>query len=156
MYRRILVPHDGSSFAEQVLPHAIDIAKRFEAELHLLEVISAPNPAVYASDLEGGTGAPLAYEAIDEAQDALREEGKGRLQRLADSIGQQGVKAVWTVMDGNPADEIVEYSKKNQIDLIAMASHGRTGLTRAILGSVTDAVLRNGGHPVLVIKATEE
>ena len=63
MYSRILVPHDGSSFAEQVLPHAVEIAKRFEAEIHLLEVIEPPNPAVFTSDLEGGAGAPMAIEA---------------------------------------------------------------------------------------------
>jgi nucleotide-binding universal stress UspA family protein len=155
LYSRILVPHDGSSFAEQVLPHAVDIAKRFEAELHLLEVIPPPNPAVFASDLEGGAGAPLAIEAIDEAQAELRNQGRERLQALANDLGQQGIKTVWTVMDGEPGHEIVAYSNKNQIDLIAMASHGRTGLIRAILGSVTDAVLRHGGHPVLVVKASE-
>jgi nucleotide-binding universal stress UspA family protein len=156
LYSRVLVPHDGSSFAEQVLPHAADIAKRFEAELHLLEVIPAPNPAVYAADLEGSAGSPLAIEAIDEAQEELRKQGQERLQTLANDLGRQGIRTVWTVMDGDPAHEIVEYSNKNQIDLIAMASHGRTGLIRAILGSVTDAVLRNGGHPVLVIKASED
>lgn len=156
MYSRILVPHDGSSFAEQVLPHAVDIAKRFEAELHLLEVIPPPNPAVFASDLEGGAGAPLAIEAIDEAQEELRNQGRERLQTLANELGAQGVKTVWTVTDGDPAHEIVAYCAKNQIDLVAMASHGRTGLIRAILGSVTDSVLRNGGHPVLVVKASED
>jgi nucleotide-binding universal stress UspA family protein len=155
LYSRILVPHDGSSFAEQVLPHIIEIAKRFEAEIHLLEVIAPPNPAVYSSDLEGGAGAPLAIEAIDEAQEELRNQGRERLQALANRLGQDGIKTVWTVTDGDPAHEIVAYGAKNGIDLIAMASHGRTGLVRAILGSVTDAVLRNSGHPVLVVKASE-
>jgi nucleotide-binding universal stress UspA family protein len=155
LYSRILVPHDGSSFAEQVLPHVVEIAKRFEAEIHLLEVITPPNPAVFSSDLEGGAGAPLAIEAIDEAQDELRKQGRERLQSLANSLGEQGIKTVWTVTDGDPAHEIVAYSAKNGIDMIAMASHGRTGFVRAILGSVTDAVLRNAGHPVLVVKASE-
>ena len=155
MYSRILVPHDGSSFAEQVLPHAVDIAKRFGAEIHLLEVIAPPNPAVYSSDLEGGAGAPLAIEAIDEAQEELRKQGRERLQALADDLGKQGIKTVWTVTEGDPAHEIVSYGNSNSIDLIAMASHGRTGFVRAILGSVTDAVLRNAGHPILVIKAAE-
>jgi nucleotide-binding universal stress UspA family protein len=155
LYSRILVPHDGSSFAEQVLPHAVEIAKRFGAEIHLLEVIVPPNPAVFATDLEGGAGAPLAIEAIDEAQEELRKQGRERLQALANSLGQQGIKTVWTVTEGDPGHEIVAYGIKNNVDLIAMASHGRTGLIRALLGSVTDAVLRNGGHPVLVVKASE-
>jgi len=149
------VPQDGSSFAEQVLPHAIDIAKRFEAEIHLLEVIEPPNPAVYSSDLDGGAGAPLAMEAIDEAQEELRRQGHDRLQALADSLGQQGIKTVWTVTEGDPAHHIIAYGHEHGVDLIAMASHGRTGVMRAILGSVTDAVLRDGGLPVLVVRATE-
>ena len=155
MYSRILVPHDGSSFAEQVLPHAIEIAKRFEAEIHLLEVIAPPNPAVYSSDLEGGAGAPLAIEAIDEAQEELRNQGRERLQAIANGLGEQGIRTVWTVTEGDPGHEIAAYGAKNQIDLIAMASHGRTGLVRALIGSVTDSVLRHAGRPVLVIKATE-
>lgn len=155
MYSRILVPHDGSSFAEQVLPHVVEIAQRFEAEIHLLEVISPPNPAVFSTDLEGGAGAPLAIEAIEEAQEELRKQGRERLQMVANSLGEQGIKTVWTVTEGDPGHEIVAYGKKNQIDLIAMASHGRSGLVRAILGSVTDAVLRHAGLPVLVVKAAE-
>ena len=149
------MPHDGSSFAEQVLPHAINIAQRFEAEIHLLEVIAPPNPAVYSSDLEGGAGGPLAIEAIDEAQEELRNQGRERLQALANSLGEQGIKTVWTVTEGDPAHEIATYGVKNEIDLIAMTSHGRTGLVRAIVGSVTDAVLRHAGRPVLVVKAAE-
>jgi len=155
LYNKILVPHDGSQFAEQVLPHAVDIAKRFGAEIHLLEVIAPPNPAVFSSDMEGGAGAPLAIEAIEDAQEELRNQGRERLQTLANDLGQQGVKTVWTVTDGDPGHEIVSYAAKNQVDLIAMASHGRTGLVRAILGSVTDSVLRNAHRPVLVIKAAE-
>lgn len=110
---------------------------------------------MFSTDLEGGAGAPLAIEAIDEAQEELRKQGRERLQALANSLGQQGIKTVWTVTEGDPGHEIVAYGTKNNIDLVAMASHGRTGLVRAILGSVTDAVLRHSGHPVLVIKASE-
>jgi nucleotide-binding universal stress UspA family protein len=63
---------------------------------------------------------------------------------------------VWTVTNGDPAREIIKYEVAHEIDLVAMASHGRTGLIRALLGSVTDAVLRGGGKPVLVVRATED
>jgi nucleotide-binding universal stress UspA family protein len=156
MYRRILVPHDGSPFAEQVLPHVIDIALPLKAEVHLLEVIPDPNPAVYSADLEAGAGVPIAVEAIDEAQDELREQGKLRLEELARQLAGRGISAVWTVTNGDPAREIIKYEVAHEIDLVAMASHGRTGLIRALLGSVTDAVLRGGGKPVLVVRATED
>jgi nucleotide-binding universal stress UspA family protein len=156
MFRRILVPHDGSPFAEQVLPHIIDMAGPLQAEIHLIEVIPDPNPAVYSADLEAGAGVPIAVEAIDEAQDELREQGKSRLEELARGLADRGISAVWTVTNGDPAREIIKYEAANEIDLVAMASHGRTGLTRALLGSVTDAVLRGGGKPVLVVRAKEE
>lgn len=155
MYQRILVAHDGSPFAEQVLPHAVEIARRFGAEIHLLEVIPPPNPALYAVDLDAGAGVDLAAQAIDEAQEELRSQGRARLEAVAHQIGQQGVKAAWSIVDGDPAREIITYADANAVDLIAMASHGRSGLARALVGSVTDAVLRHGGHPLLVIKAEE-
>lgn len=155
MYRRILVPHDGSPFAELVLPHVIELAAPLQAEVHLLEVIPSPNPAVYSADLEAGAGVPIAVEAIDEAQEELRVQGRARLQEIAQQLADRGIHAVWTVADGDPAREIIKYESANDIDLVAMATHGRTGLSRALLGSVTDAVLRNGGRPVLVVRAKE-
>jgi len=153
MYRRILVPHDGSPFAERVLPHVIELAGPLQAEIHLLEVIPSPNPAVYSADLEAGAG--VAVEAIDEAQEELRAQGSARLQEIARELADRGIRAVWTVANGDPAREIIKYESANDIDLVAMATHGRTGLTRALLGSVTDAVLRNGGRPVLVVRARD-
>ncbi len=153
MYRRILVPHDGSPFAEQALPHVIELAGPLQAEVHLLEVIPSPNPAVYSADLEAGAGA--AIEAIDEAQAELRAQGSARLQEIVRQLADRGIRAVWTVANGDPAREIIKYESANDIDLVAMATHGRTGLRRALLGSVTDAVLRNGGRPVLVVRAKD-
>jgi nucleotide-binding universal stress UspA family protein len=155
MYRRILVPHDGSAFAEQVLPHATELAERFGAEIHLLEVIAPPNPALYANDLDSGAGAEVVTEALEEAQEELRVRGRERLTAVAKQLTEQGISAVWKVTDGDPAREIMAYEQEQDIDLVAMTSHGRTGLARAVLGSVTDTVLREGGRPVLVIRAQE-
>ena len=91
MYQRILVPHDGSAFAEQVLPHAVDIARRFDAEIHLLEVIEPPNPALYApDDMDSGLGAELTAEALDEANKVLREQGEARLSAVAEQLKAEG------------------------------------------------------------------
>jgi nucleotide-binding universal stress UspA family protein len=155
LYQRILVPHDGSSFAELVLPHVTELAQRFDAELILLEVISPPNPALYAGDAEAGIGADLAVQEIEEAQDELRAQGQARLVSLVGSLGAQGIRASYRVVDGDPAREIIRFARENQIDLIAMTSHGRTGLVRTILGSVTDLVLREAITPVLVVRASE-
>ncbi len=156
MYQRILVPHDGSAFAEMVLPHVIELAKRFDAQLFLLEVIEPPNPALYATDAETGMAAELAVEEIEAAEDELRSAGAARLQKLVASLGDQGVRASYNIVDGHPAHEINAFARANGIDLIAMTSHGRTGLVRAILGSVTDMVLREAEVPILVVRAKED
>jgi len=156
MYRRILVPHDGSAFAEQVLPNAKDIAQRFNAELHLLEAIEPPNPALLApNEMDAGLGAEITMEALEEANDDAKARGEARLAALAQQLNAEGIKAVWRIVEGDAARSIIEYEKSADIDLVAMASHGRTGLIRTILGSVTDTVLRDGGRPVLVIRVKE-
>jgi nucleotide-binding universal stress UspA family protein len=156
VYKRILVPDDGSPFAEQVLPHAIDIAQKFGAEIHLLEVIEEINPALYAStDMDAGMGAEITTEALQEAQEEMRVTGRERLSAIADRLRAEGVQAVWSIVDGDPAHAIIEYERTHDIDLVTMASHGRSGIARAIMGSVTDQVLREGGRPMLVIRAKE-
>jgi nucleotide-binding universal stress UspA family protein len=156
VYQRILVPHDGSSFAERVIPHVTELAQRFNAELILFEVIPAPNPALYAADAEAGIAADLAVQEIEEAQDELRVSGQARLESLVSSLAAQGIRASYNVVDGDPAHEINAFARANQIDLIAMTSHGRTGLVRAILGSVSDLVLREATTPVLIVRASED
>ncbi|MPZ14342.1 MAG: universal stress protein [Chloroflexi bacterium] len=154
MYRRILVPHDGSALAELVLPHAVEIAERFDAEIHLLAVIPLPNPAMLIDTVETPAAVDLAGEAMQETQETLRAEGRAHLKAIADRLTAQGVRTVWSVVDGDPAREIIAYEAENDIDLVAMTTRGRTGIVRAILGSVTERVLREGGRPVLVVRAT--
>ncbi len=155
MYQRILVPHDGSAFAEMVLPHVTEIAQRFQAELHLLEVIQPPNPALFATDAEAGMAAEMVVEEIEQAEEELRAEGVARLESLVKNLEGQGIHASYSIVDGDPAREIIAYARTKDVHLIAMTSHGRSGLARAVLGSVTDAVLRESEVPVLVIRAKE-
>jgi nucleotide-binding universal stress UspA family protein len=138
-----------------VIPHVTELAQRFNAELILLEAIEPPNPALFAADAEAGIAADLAVQEIEEAEDELRAAGKARLESLVGSLAAQGIRASYHVVDGDPAREIVEFARANQVDLIAMTSHGRTGLVRAILGSVTDKVLRESATPMLVVRASE-
>lgn len=156
VYRRILVPHDGSGFAERVLPHARELARASGAEIHLLEVIPIQSTTMLSTELSPDLGPELALEALEEAQEALREAGKARLQTLSDELQREGIAARWAVVDGDPVQEILAYVSRNEIDLVAMATHGRTGLARAILGSVSDAVLRKGSRPMLVVPVRDE
>lgn len=153
MYKRILLPHDGSSFAERALPHVKEMARQHGAEVHLLEVIPVQAPVLLAPELSVDAEPDLTLEALAEAQQALREAGRARLEAVCSELQSEGLVCRWSVVDGEPVHEILAYTTKHGIDLIAMATHGRTGLARAILGSVTDAVLRKGNTPMLVVPA---
>jgi nucleotide-binding universal stress UspA family protein len=155
VYQRILVPHDGSAFAEQVLPHVTELARCMGAEVHLLEVIPPPNPALFSSDVTTGIGAEITLEALDEAEEEMREVGEHRFEILSQQLAADGIKTQWQVREGDPAQTIVDYVTEQGVDLVAMASHGRSGFARAILGSVTDSVLRHAPCPVLVVRASE-
>jgi len=141
---RILIPLDGSSVAEQVLPHAVSIAQTMGAEIVLIRV---PVAQVYGS-LTGEWSVPLegSFETANEVALAYLERVAGRL----DATGLQVTTATRT---GAVASVIVEYAEANQIDLIAMCTHGRTGLARWTLGSVADRVLRARCRPLLLVRA---
>ena len=155
MFKRILVPHDGSAFAERALPHALELAKQFSSEVHLLEVVPDQAPALLTEEVGEQLNPEVALETLGEVQEKIREAGRERLQQLATGLQRDGLVVRWAVVDGDPVQEILSYADQHQIELIAMASHGRTGLARAILGSVTDALLRQARQPILVTPIRE-
>lgn len=138
MYDRIVVPLDGSKLAELALPYAQHLAARLGSSLTLLSVSESEDAGTY-------------YEHeiyIDKAADATRssmQEVDEKLQR-----GPTAVDRSLTV--GHPAEEIVRYADEGA-DLVVMASHGRSGLTRWALGSVADKVIRATSKPVVLIRA---
>jgi len=142
--RRILVPLDGSTTAEQVLPPATLIAKAVSAEIVLLRV-----SVVYLlGSLVGEWIQPLEGDLATADQHA-----KSYLDRVAGRLAGQGIEVSTTVQIGAVAESIVQYAETQQMDLIAMCTHGRTGVGRWTLGSVADRVLRAGSIPVLLVRA---
>jgi nucleotide-binding universal stress UspA family protein len=142
--RRILVPLDGSPVAEQVLPPATSTARAFGAEVVLFQV-----PIVCVADsLLGELFLPL-YGDLETAQ----QESAAYLSRVADQVEHQGVRVSTATQIGGVAQSILEYAEANRIDLIAMCTHGRTGMGRWTLGSVSDRVLRGGRVPMLLVRA---
>jgi len=144
MYDDILVPTDGSDGVEQALDHAFVLAARFDATVHTLYVVQADGVA----------------DTLDEAEFA------DLLDRL-DDAGQQAVETVrrqareadhdieTAVCRGVPATEINEYVEEAGIDRVVMATAGRTGTAREMLGSVTEAVVRSAEVPVLTVNVGE-
>jgi len=138
MYKRILIPLDGSALAEAVLPHVEGLAKSSAAELVLLRV-------AFAHMLPGAD--PI------EAQVARVQEAENYVADLAKRLQEKGVSAEAKVRYGDPAEEILDHAARDHIDLIAMSTHGRTGLKRVVLGSVAENVLRSAPVPMLLVRA---
>ena len=142
--QRILVPLDGSALAEQVLPSATSIAQSLVAEMILFRV-----PIVYASGSLMGEW----YMPLEGVFETANQDAQAYLNRVASHPKEQGVNVSTAMRMGAVAESIIEYAETNQIDLIAMCTHGRTGLARWTLGSVADRVLRAGSIPILLVRA---
>lgn len=139
MYDRILLPTDGSEGAREATERAIELAVAFDAALHVLHVVDA-------------TDAP---DNIDEnvVLDALEAEGRRALEDVRERAIRADVETIeGTVASGSPYRAILDYVEEDDIDLVVMGTHGRTGLERWVLGSVTERVVRLSPVPVLTVR----
>lgn len=143
MYKRILVPLDGSELAERILPHAQVIAKGTGAEVLLLRITDPRHGSIAA---EAATEARKWVES-DQARAAKYMEGVAK--RLTDV----GIKTKLEVLVGEPAVEILTAAEREGVDLITMMSHGATGTNKFDRGSVAEKVLKSSPRPVLVVRA---
>lgn len=145
MYQKILVPLDGSELAKKALDHAEKLAAFFGSEIVLFEVI--PYLPIYGSP---ELVTPL---VIDEKQ---KEAAERYLQGLAEELQKKGLRASATVKTGQQvAVEIIEYAKEIGADLIVMSTHGRSGITRWVLGSIALKVLTRAETPILLLRSRE-
>jgi len=146
MYRKILVTFDGSKLAECVLPHVEFIARAPGVEnvvfLRVVEPFRMP----------GGDYA-VSAEDIKRINSEQRVEAEKYLEKLVKQTKYEGVNVQSKVMTGKAADSIAEYATKNGVDLIVISTHGRSGVSRWVWGSVADRVLRSACAPVLMVRA---
>ena len=146
--KRILVPIDFSSSSLRALEVAVDFAEPFDSELLLLFVTE---PIVYVvPDYAGAQSAALA-EALDQQQRVARAE----LARLEQRYAARGITLHALLQTGRAAQTSVETAAKRQVDLIVMATHGRTGVSRLMMGSVAERVVRSAPCPVLTMHAVD-
>ena len=145
MYRRALVPLDGSMIAEAIVPFILEIAGPLDMEVALLRVI-LPTPPVM---VEGG-GAMV----VDDVEQ-LRARAEEYLASVATGLRARGVRATMQVRFGNAVGEILAGAREADADLIAMTTHGRGGLGRLLFGSVAEAVLRQAEIPVFLMRQTQ-
>ena len=153
MISYILVPLDGSELGEGVLPYAKDLGTRLHAKIHFLQVFEGemPNPWNVGSE-EVGSGGMVAIEAAAEQTEKKEMAAGNYLSQLVSNWRAEGIDVGSTVVEGSPAVKIIEIAHSLGVDLIAMSTHGRSGLSRLVSGSVADEVVREGGIPVLLVK----
>ncbi len=146
MYQKILVPLDGSPLAEQAIPYATELCKG-STEVTLFQVVHLPLPLA-APDVSIATPMPDLQE--------LKQEAIDYLESLAQRLREDGVHVKTDAVERDVvADAIVEYAEEHSIDLIVMTTHGRSGLSRLVFGSVAESVVRHAPCPVLLIRAKE-
>ena len=147
MYERVLIPLDGSEPAEAILPCAERIAGPVDAEICLLRVVE---PVTAVPGL--GTGEVAGPDALA----ARRLEATRYLAEMVRRLEGRGLRVRTLVTLGVPEREILEVAKAEKADLIAMSTHGRRGLRRAVFGSVAEEVLRSAAVPVLLMRMTAQ
>jgi nucleotide-binding universal stress UspA family protein len=145
--RRILVPTDFSKHSENALAYAAAFAEKFDAELYLLHVVQ--DLALFVP--EAVTVAPPVTPPVEQLTAAVREA----LDRVIDSHHLRRFTVHAEVREGSPFYEIVRFAKEQEIDLVIMGTHGRTGLIHVLLGSVAEKVVRKAPCPVLTVRHPE-
>ena len=155
MYERILVALDGSEIAERVLPHAEALARAFGSTVILLRASTSPQRLM----AELSPGLDVATPVILDPTEILEDEQTEIAQYLEGVTGRLRMAGVTVQTDeppGDAADEIVQRAGALGADLIAMTTHGRSGLKRLVFGSVAQSVLTHATCPVLLVRVTEE
>jgi nucleotide-binding universal stress UspA family protein len=151
MFKKILVCLDGSDLAEQILPYAIEQALRFESEMILCRVVA--EPTITSIGIPGFPA--VTVETSQMAKQATKHEIESisYLKTLADKLqSDRGISVQCAAVFGPPGEAIVKYAAENKVDLIALATHGRSSLGRALLGSVADYVIRQSRIPIFLIR----
>jgi len=145
MYKRVLVPLDGSPLAEGILPFLLEIAGPLDMEVVLLRVVTPVPPTVVESSR---------FVHLDDI-DVRLADAREYLAAPAAELAARGLKSTVLVRRGDPVAEIIAGAREVGADLIAMTTHGRSGLGRLLFGSVAEAVLRESETPVFLMKLTE-
>ncbi|WP_322822658.1 universal stress protein [Chloroflexus sp.] len=145
MYHHILVPLDGSELAEQVLPHVHALAaNEGTTKITLLRAV----PPIFTTSVDYSGMLATTTEAITQ----MEQEALDYLQHIAKQFQSEGYQVHTEISALPPAEAIIEYAENHNVDLIVIATHGRSGLSRWVFGSVTQKVVQVAPTPVLVIR----
>ena len=150
MYEKILVPLDGSELAECVLPHVEAFIKDYHVNnVVLMQVVEPPQKSSYLHYAESASFT----QELEEQEADSKAYAKEYLDQVANRLKHEGTELHAEVIYGRVPDEIAGYVEKNDIDLILIATHWRSGISRWVRGSVADKILRSANAPVLMVRA---
>ncbi|MFW5974212.1 MAG: universal stress protein [Natrialbaceae archaeon] len=171
MYDNILYPTDGSKGAAVVLDHARDLAETYDATLHVLFVVDAEHTesgmvvrrgedgtwktGMVPRDEETAGKGHMSRHAEDE-REGIERRGRMLVDEVASWLADRGVETVTAVRHGEPSQTITEYADEEDVDLIMMGTHGRRGVRRRLIGSVTEKVVRLSSVPVMTVRLSDE
>src|SRR5439155_11230943 len=145
--RRILIPIDFSPHSEQALKYGVALAEKFEAELFLIHAFQ--DVSIYQTEVV--SGAPPITPPVEQ----LTASARGAMERLVQEKNLQRFGTHTDIVEGAPVEEIVDYAKEKNIDLIVMGTHGRGWLAHVLMGSVAEKVVRKAPCPVLTVRLVE-
>ena len=147
MFNHVLIPTDGSDPAKPAVEMALDLAETHDAKLHVLFIVDQPTSV---------SGMGEGFSGLDDLLDTLEERGHEATRAIVEQARERDIETTAAVRRGNPHDDILSYAEDNGIDVIVMGTHGRTGVKRALLGSVTENVVRHSEIPVLTVHRDPE
>jgi nucleotide-binding universal stress UspA family protein len=150
MYKKILVPLDESKRSEAILPHVENLARCFDAQIILLNIFE---PVRIYSSFQGYVPE---FESIQQKFEATIRDTERYLKGLVGEFREKNISAKLIVEEGSVVSTIMRIAEREEADLIAMSSHGRTGLSRVFYGSVTAGVLNHTNRPLLLIRADNQ
>jgi nucleotide-binding universal stress UspA family protein len=147
-FRKIMIATDGSELVKRAVQTAIEIARLSEAKLY----------AVYVISLGGHDSILHSRDAKwkNEMKEHLRAEGKEAIAFVENAGRAENIEVESVILEGNPVEEITGFAQKNDIDLIVMGTHGKTGIQRFLIGSVSENVVRHSERAVLVVRGESE
>lgn len=157
MYSVVMIPTDGSDWSRHAIPLALAVARPAKATLHVVSVLEPTFTApIYGVPIAGGglTGAVLVDPSVPaEAKSAHRNAQEAALRTFAEQLAEaSGVAVTASLQEGDVAEALRRYTEAHDVDLVVMATHGRGGLARAVLGSVADALLHAVRCPLLLTR----
>jgi len=151
MYQKLLVPLDGSPRAESILPHVEHLASRFKAKVIFIQAVEPPlqfiNPSLYETTIQSD----VIQEHLKDFK-RKQEEITAYLNGVQEGFHKKGIETGILVEQGPAVDTIIAAAQRENVDLIAIASHGRTGMSRVFYGSVTAGIMQKIDRPILIVR----